>query len=176
MTGLRSTFAGSLFRPGLLLVPAFVLLAAGLRSAPAHGLESAPVTPSPTQSPTPEATPVLCSLRCLSDAECWGSTRCDRTHCLRCYPPDLCFGVCVPRQCPGDCDGDGQVRVHELVRLVRAVLDVGQPCLIEPWLCPPPDSCLGLDANEDGVVTADELTRAIARFVESVRSALEGCP
>jgi hypothetical protein len=80
-----------------------------------------------------------------------------------------------PSSCPGDCDGDGQVRVHELVRLVRAVLDLGQPCLIEPWLCPPPDPCLGLDANEDGVVTADELTKAISRVVESVRSALEGC-
>jgi hypothetical protein len=81
-----------------------------------------------------------------------------------------------PASCPGDCDGDGEVRVQELVRLVRAALDLAQPCLIEFWLCPPPDPCLGLDANDDGVVTADELTRAISRIVKSVRSALEGCP
>ncbi len=45
------------------------------------------------------------------------------------------------RSCAGDCDGDGFVRIYELVRLVKSALNV--PCLIpEPELCPL-DPCFG---------------------------------
>ncbi|MBX3024947.1 hypothetical protein KF840_08570 [bacterium] len=76
-------------------------------------------------------------------------------------------------RCSGDCDGDGLVRIDELVRLVKAVLAV--PCPFEPELCAPPDPCLGLDADGDGQVSTNELVSAITRVVEAVANGLHGC-
>lgn len=60
--------------------------------------------------------------------------------------------------CTGDCDGDGQVQVAELVRGVAASL--GEPSAT---------SCVAFDRNGDGRVTVDELVAAVA-------NALLGCP
>jgi len=60
-------------------------------------------------------------------------------------------------QCPGDCNGDGEVRIEELVLGVRIAL--GEPLA----LCP------AFDATPDGVVRIDELVRAAG-------NALDGCP
>ena len=59
--------------------------------------------------------------------------------------------------CPGDCDGDGQVSINELVRGVRIAL--GQADLSE---------CGTFDSNADGRVT-------VAELVSAVRAALGVC-
>lgn len=59
--------------------------------------------------------------------------------------------------CAGDCNGDGQVTVNELILGVNIAL--GNE---------PSSACAGFDANGDGMVTIPELIRA-------VNNALEGC-
>lgn len=59
--------------------------------------------------------------------------------------------------CPGDCDGDGRVRVHELVRGVGIDLQAIELSL-----------CAGLDTNSNEAVTVDEL-------VAATNAALYGC-
>jgi hypothetical protein len=60
--------------------------------------------------------------------------------------------------CPGDCNGNGQVIVNELVLAVNIAL--GER---------PVDACRPVDCNADGQARVDELVRA-------VQSALIGCP
>ena len=60
--------------------------------------------------------------------------------------------------CAGDCDGDGEVTIDELLRAVGIAL--GRI---------PRDSCVDADRNGDRTVTVDEL-------VGAVRIALVGCP
>ena len=76
--------------------------------------------------------------------------------------------------CAGDCDADGVVRVHELIRIVKAALHLGVPCVIE--ICPPPDPCLGADADGDGMISVNELTSAVNRVLEAVDNCMRGCP
>ena len=80
-------------------------------------------------------------------------------------PGDEQRGICrsvyaqapIAAPCPGDCDGDGQVTVEEVVRCVRTATGApGRPCP-------------GLDASGDGLATVDEV-------VGAVRRALDGCP
>ncbi len=59
--------------------------------------------------------------------------------------------------CPGDCRGDGEVSIDELVTGVKIAL--GEGSLL---------ACSILDENDDGQVTIDEL-------LKSVGSALDGC-
>lgn len=76
--------------------------------------------------------------------------------------------------CAGDCDGDGFVRIHELIGLVNSVL--APVCLIpEPEFCLM-DPCFGADVDGDGLVTIPELIHAINRVVEAVNNSLDGCP
>jgi len=63
----------------------------------------------------------------------------------------------TPPVCAGDCDGDGTVRVDELVRAVAIALGA-QPL----------QTCRAADADADGSVSIGELVRAVGR-------ALEGC-
>jgi hypothetical protein len=74
-------------------------------------------------------------------------------------PIYLLGGVAVlpPGSCPGDCRGDGEVTMDELVTGVRIAL--GEADLL---------GCSVLDENDDGRVAIDELVRAIG-------SALAGC-
>jgi hypothetical protein len=60
--------------------------------------------------------------------------------------------------CAGDCDGDGTVRVNELVIAVGIAL--GQA---------PADDCAAVDANGDGEVT-------IAELIAATNGLLSGCP
>jgi hypothetical protein len=62
----------------------------------------------------------------------------------------------APPACPGDCNGDGVVRVDELVRGVTGVLDGGS-------------ACPAFDTNHDGTITIGEL-------IAAVNAALNGCP
>ncbi len=58
--------------------------------------------------------------------------------------------------CPGDCDGDGQVAIAELIRGVAAALGGAL-------------DCQAMDGDGDGLV-------AIAELVAAVNAALSGCP
>ncbi len=71
--------------------------------------------------------------------------------------------TCIPSStvalgCVADCDGDGTVAIHELIRGVGIALESA-----------PVEDCSSLDANADGAVTINEL-------VTGVINALEGCP
>jgi len=57
----------------------------------------------------------------------------------------------------GDCNGDGQVTIDELIAAVNVAL--GQADL---------SKCTSADANQDGSVTVDEL-------IVAVNAAVEGC-
>lgn len=61
-------------------------------------------------------------------------------------------------QCPGDCDGDGTVRIDELIAGVARALDTGDP-----------ESCIVADRDEDGVVRISDLVAAVG-------AAIDGCP
>lgn len=61
------------------------------------------------------------------------------------------------QSCPGDCDGDGEITVAELIRGVRIAL--GQSSL---------DDCPSFDVDGDGRVVVGEL-------IQAVRAALESC-
>ena len=67
-------------------------------------------------------------------------------------------GAARARTCAGDCDGDGQVSIDELVLAVTIAL--GQL---------PAERCTAADGSGDGQVTIDEL-------VGAVHTALSGCP
>jgi hypothetical protein len=77
----------------------------------------------------------------------------------------------APR-CAGDCDADGVVRVHELILMVNAFLNIDVLCAID---CPAPDPCLGVDANGDGRITVNELTSTASRMVEAVGNCMRNC-
>ena len=61
-------------------------------------------------------------------------------------------------QCVGDCGGDGEVAVDELVTIVNVVLGNAQV-----------DTCTAGDANQDGQIMINEVLKA-------VHNALNGCP
>ncbi len=70
--------------------------------------------------------------------------------------PYLFSMSCTSLSCAGDCDGDGEVSVAELIRGVRIALGESDA------------SCTAFDTDEDGEVTVNEL-------VSAVRAALDGC-
>ena len=77
---------------------------------------------------------------------------------------DRLFAACSGGQiivgamvCPGDCDGNGQVTVDELVKGVNVALGLADPL-----------TCTALDTDHDGRVSVSEL-------VAAVNSSLAGC-
>lgn len=90
-------------------------------------------------APTPTPTPTL--------------TRPDPTP----TQPDPTPTATISAVCVGDCDGDGAVRVNELIQAVRIALQLSAA-----------DTCSVVDADQNGLVRVDELIRA-------VRSSLDGC-
>jgi len=67
------------------------------------------------------------------------------------------IAVLAPSHCAGDCHGDGQVTVDEVITGVDIALDRA-----------PLVSCVVVDGNADGIVSVDEL-------VTAVHNALHGC-
>jgi FG-GAP-like repeat/EF hand len=63
-----------------------------------------------------------------------------------------------PVQCVGDCDGDGQVSINELIQGVNIALNTAAV-----------DACPAFDRDGDGQVSVNEL-------IAGVNSALGGCP
>jgi hypothetical protein len=71
---------------------------------------------------------------------------------------DVLYPVLAAPPCPGDCDGDGMVRVEELVAGVQLALSGA-----------PPTACAALDGDANGLVQVHELLRAVF-------ATLNGCP
>ena len=67
--------------------------------------------------------------------------------------PSIARAVCV-----GDCNGDGEVTVNELITMVNIALGTS-----------PVSACMAGDANGDGEITVNEI-------VAGVNNALNGCP
>lgn len=65
--------------------------------------------------------------------------------------------------CIGDCDGDGEVTIGDLIRMVNIALDLQPLCAGEGGA-----GCLAGDADCDCVITVDEIIRA-------VNNSLNGC-
>jgi len=63
----------------------------------------------------------------------------------------------TPKPCLGDCNGDGQVTVNELITMVNIALGSASV-----------STCLAGDANGDGEITVNEI-------VAGVNHALSGC-
>lgn len=64
----------------------------------------------------------------------------------------------TPPPCAGDCDGDGEVRINELIVAVNIALGGADP-----------QACPAADGNGDGAIAVNELIVAVNR-------SLEGCP
>jgi len=60
--------------------------------------------------------------------------------------------------CPGDCDGDGTVRVNDLITMVNVAL--GNAAV---------SACTAGDLNQDNMIV-------VAEIVAAVNTALNGCP
>ncbi|MFI5364600.1 MAG: choice-of-anchor Q domain-containing protein [Candidatus Binatia bacterium] len=67
------------------------------------------------------------------------------------------YNAVPPTTCVGDCNGDGQVAVDEILTMVNIALGAADA-----------PSCLAGDANHDGSITIDEILAA-------VNNALNGC-
>jgi hypothetical protein len=61
-------------------------------------------------------------------------------------------------ECIGDCDGNREVLIDELVSAVELAVEKG-----------PAESCAAVDANRDDTVAVNELIAAVG-------NALDGCP
>lgn len=101
-------------------------------------------TEVPTLAPPPPPAPTEPRAECAVGADC-GSDR--RRAC-----------VDAKCRCAGDCDGDGQTVVSELVKAVGVV--IGET---------PLTACAAADANGNGVVTVDELLVSLGNLTR-------GCP
>jgi hypothetical protein len=65
--------------------------------------------------------------------------------------------VIVPPACVGDCNGDGEVTIDELIVGVNIALDTEEP-----------SACPAFDTDADGTVTVDELIRGVGVALEGV--------
>lgn len=64
----------------------------------------------------------------------------------------------TPKPCLGDCNGDSQVAVNELIQMVNIALGIANVT-----------GCTAGDANGDGTITINEI-------IAAVNNALNGCP
>jgi hypothetical protein len=121
------------------------------------GAQTPGVTVTPTSTPTPSAT---------------GQASPTATRTRTSSPTPITIATATPTEpldltptptstpepgCTGDCDGDGEVSIDELVRGVAIALGV-----LDLETCP------AMDADRNGQLTIDELLQA-------VRNALDGC-
>ena len=140
------------------------------------------VTPTPTASRTPTATPTNTATQTLTASPTntptgtstarptstftriptFTATRTrtatpSNTPTATPTPTRTAAPTSTPKLCPGDCTGDGQVSVDDILTLVNIAL--GNASV---------STCLAGDANHDGQITVDEILTA-------VNNALNGC-
>jgi DNA-binding beta-propeller fold protein YncE len=102
--------------------------------------------------------------RCGQDAECSTDFCVDGVCCqvASCPAEESCqrfSGVCAPPgNCVGDCNGNGEVAIGELVTGINIASDIL-----------PLEACPSFDASDDGLVTIDEI-------MTGVNDGLYGCP
>lgn len=116
-------------RPGDPIVAASPLTTADIAFGDENIAPIPPASPTPTSTATPTPTPTA--------------------------PPATATPTALA--CVGDCSGDGQVTVDEILTLVNVALDAT-----------PLADCPAGDANDDHVITIDEILRA-------VHNAVNGC-
>jgi len=64
----------------------------------------------------------------------------------------------TPKSCVGNCNGDGEVTVNELITMVNIALGTANVT-----------ACTAGDANGDGAITINEI-------ITGVNNGLNGCP
>jgi hypothetical protein len=65
-------------------------------------------------------------------------------------PFNYTYTAAIPIRCVGDCDGDGQVKVSELITAVNVALGLRDV-----------DACSACDADDDGHIRISELISAV---------------
>jgi hypothetical protein len=134
------------------------------RDSTLPGCGTPSVTPTRTRTPTrvrtPSSTPTVTWTPSITRTPTITATF---TPCNGTCPPTLTPSPTpTPTRpiitCTGDCNGDGEVTIDELIRGVRLALNE-----------PDENACPAFDANGDGEVTIEEL-------VAAVNNALVGCP
>ncbi|MDX2170318.1 MAG: hypothetical protein SF182_24815 [Deltaproteobacteria bacterium] len=133
---------------------------------------TASATPSPTTtasaSPTPRASPTASAAATASatstaspttppTATAIDSATVTLTPTALDTATPLATATAPPAACPGDCNGDGEVTVNELISGVNIALGNAAP-----------SSCPAFDRNSDGEVSINEL-------IAAVNAALTGC-
>ncbi|MBI3783932.1 MAG: hypothetical protein HY270_11075 [Deltaproteobacteria bacterium] len=109
-------------------------------------------TLTPTATPTPSDTPTNTSTATDTPSATETSTPTPSATDVPSNTPT------VPPSCTGDCGGDSEVTIDELLTVVNIALEIV-----------PPSACPAGDSNGDGQVTIDEILAA-------VNNALNGCP
>lgn len=122
-------------------------------------------TATASRSPTPSGTATLpratATASRTATARVTSTATALRTTTRASTPTATARRTSTPREvmdCPGDCDGDGQVVIAELIRAVGIALGL-QPL----------STCPSADADASGAVTVSDLIRMVS-------AALEGCP
>ncbi len=138
--------------------PAPTATASAVATTPAGSTASPTTTPtsgSPGATPTATATSRSATPAISATATATNQTAAPATDTPT---PALATETPAPATCPGDCDGDGQVMVGELIRGVRIALGLAAV-----------GDCPSFDTDGDDEVGIGEL-------IAAVRSALDGCP
>jgi hypothetical protein len=104
-------------------------------------------TPTPTSTSTPSPTATSTATNTVTPTATDTATP---TPSETASPSPTPTATALP--CTGDCDGDQEVSVAELIRAVNIALGSA-----------PVESCEDLDANEDGQIGVEELIAAVAR-------------
>jgi hypothetical protein len=130
----------------------------GNKSVTVYGLRNAPPTASATVTSTPLLTPTPTDTPPKPSETAVTPTPTTITPQPSVTPSPTTTGTPTPPPCIGDCDGDGHVRVDELIDGVKIALGL---IAVE--------QCSEFDCNATGMVTIDCL-------VQAVGNALEGCP
>ncbi len=127
-------------------------------------------TPTRTQSARPTATPTITATRLPTALPTLTPTTttpptstsvptfsATATPSPTATQADTATPTTVAQPCPGDCNGDHEVTIDELVTLVQAALEGSAPA-----------ACHAGDTNSDQTITIDEILAAVTR-------ALSGC-
>ena len=80
---------------------------------------------------------------------------------VECAPPTPTPTPPVLDQCVGDCNGDGQVTVDDLIRMVNIALDLAPICPNEAS-----GGCLAGDADCDCQITVDDIIRGVQNLLQ----------
>lgn len=138
---------------------------AGWEAADLVALYAVPVAPSPTPTPTGAAatstatstpTPPVTATETTTPLPSGSATPTPESTPTD-TPPQSVTPTVTPIACVGDCNGDGQVTVDDLIKMVNIALGTA-----------PISGCLAGDVNGSGEITIDEIIVAINR-------ALDGC-